>query len=284
MNFILQGDIMDNKLSVGENELTERQKRESEYYNIYTNKLDVENVDFDPVDGIQKRPWNSYWYVYDLVRMYYNKDKNKLLDFGCGWGETSVRFAKIGYEVYGFDISEGNLKVAKKLTRKYGFQNQVEFSLQIAENLNYPSGYFDIIVGFDILHHVNIKSAILECKRILKDGGVAIFREPVEVPIIDYIRNTKIIKYIIPNEKNFNVSEHITQDERKLNKEDSEIIKNVFPDIKEEKFCFLSRFDRYFRKYYRRSSPLEIIDRKIFNIFPFFRKYGGDTVFILNKK
>ena len=93
-----------------------------------------------------------------------------------------------------------------------------------------------------------------------------------------------IIKYIIPNEKNFNVSEHITQDERKLNKEDSEIIKNVFPDIKEEKFCFLSRFDRYFRKYYRRSSPLEIIDRKIFNIFPFFRKYGGDTVFILNKK
>lgn len=275
---------MDNKLSVADNKLTDRQKREIEFYNTYISKFDVENVVFDPVDGVQTRPWNSYWYVYELARTYYKKDKNKLLDFGCGCGETSVRFAKIGYEVNGFDISEGNINAANKLARKYGFQNQIEFSLQTAEKLNYQSNHFDIIVGFDILHHVDIKLAISECKRILKDGGIAIFREPVEVPLFDYIRNTKIVKYIIPNEMNFNISGHITQDERKINLKDLEIINSIFNEIKEEKYCLLSRLDRFFRKYYRgRPSPLEIIDRHIFNIFPILKKYGGDTVFILKK-
>ena len=265
-----------------ESKLTERQKREIEYYGTYVNLQNIENVSFDPIDGRERRPWNSYWYVYELSKKFYNNERNKLLDFGCGCGESSVLFAKIGYDVHGFDISQDSIDVAKKLSKKYGFENKIDFSLQVSENLDFKSNSFDIIVGVDILHHVELKSAINECKRVLKKGGIAIFREPVEVPFLDYIRNTRLIKYFVPNEKNYTPGVHITQDERKLCDKDISILSDSFKEIQEERFTLLARFDRYFRKYYKgRPSPLEIIDYLIFKYISFSKKFGGDAVFIL---
>jgi len=264
---------------------TERQKREEEYYNKYVGLLSVDDISFDPICSNSRRPWNSYWHVYELAKSYYKDGKRNLLDFGCGCGITSVRFAKIGYEVNGFDISENNIEVGNNLAKKYGFEKQINLSLQIAEQLDYPPNHFDIIIGFDILHHVDIKMAIPECLRVLKSNGIAIFREPVEVPILDYVRNTKIVKYIVPNEKNFTPGIHITDDERKLTKCDIDIIKNIFGGIEEDRFTFISRFDRFLRKYYgQRSSPLEIIDYIIFKILPFTKYLGEDAVFVLRKK
>ncbi len=263
---------------------TERQKREEEYYNKYVGLLHIDDISFDPITSPGRRPWNSYWRVYELAKYYYNNGKRNLLDFGCGAGITSVRFAKIGYEVSGFDISENNIEVGGNLARKYGFEQQINLSMQVAEQLKYPSNYFDIIVGFDILHHVDIKMAIPECLRVLKGNGVAIFREPIEVPLLDYLRNTKLIKYLVPNKKNFTPGIHITDDERKLNKSDIDSIRNVFGEIQEDRFTFISRFDRFLRKYYgQRSSPLEIIDYAIFKILPFTKSLGGDAVFVLKK-
>ena len=264
---------------------TERQKREEEYYNKYVGLLNVDDISFDPICSESRRPWNSYWRVYELAKYYYNDGKRNLLDFGCGCGISSVRFAKIGYDVSGFDISENNIDVGGKLAKKYGLDHQIKLSLQIAEQLNYPSNHFDIIIGFDILHHVDIKKAIPECLRVLKSNGIAIFREPVEVPLLDYVRNTKIVKYIAPNEKNFTPGIHITDDERKLMKSDIDIIRNIFNDTQEVRFTFISRFDRFLRKYYgRRSSPLEIIDYVIFKLLPITKSLGGDAVFLLEKK
>jgi ubiquinone/menaquinone biosynthesis C-methylase UbiE len=266
------------------NGLTERQKREKEYYETYIGLINTTEVSFDPIDGKCSRPWNPYWYVYSFVKDYYSKERNKLLDFGCGSGITSVRFAKIGYEVSGFDISESSIGIGNALAMKYEFGNKIKLTQQVAENLNYPSNYFDIIVGFDILHHVDIKAAINECRRVLKKDGIAIFKEPVESPVLDKIRNTTLVKMIVPKEKSFNTKRHITQDEKKLNVNDISILKEYFGNVIEESFTLLSRLDFVFRSYYKkRSSPLEIIDYNIFKYIPCSRKYGGDTVFVLSK-
>jgi len=267
-----------------ENRYTGRQKREMEYYEEYVKLLDFQEVSFDPIDGKHSRPWNPYWYVYDLAREYFSIERKKLLDFGCGCGTTSLRFAKIGYEVSGFDISNSSIKVANTLAKKYGFEKQIELTQQTAETLSYPSDQFDIIVGFDILHHVDIEAAISECKRVLKKNGVAIFKEPVESPVLDDLRNTNFVKYFVPKEKNYTPGKHITQDERKLNSEDLIIIKKIFSGVKEEKFTFLSRFDIFFRRFYgKKASPLEMIDYVIFKYIPYMKKFGSDAVFILNK-
>jgi len=264
---------------------TERQKREKEYYDVFSGNMNIESVVFDPIDPKQDRPWNSYWYIYKFTLQQYQQNKNCLLDFGCGRGTSSVLFASIGYHVYGFDISEKSLDIGRKLAKKYALEKQIELTLQTAEKLKYPSNYFDVIVGFDILHHVDINGAIGECWRVLKKDGIAIFREPIEVPLFDSIRNKKIVKKYFPNEKCFDISGHITQDERKLSKIDMKIIRNIFKNyVVEEKFTFLSRLDCIFSKYYRfKYSPLEILDYYLFKIIPMLKIFGGDSVIILKK-
>jgi len=88
--------------------LTERQKREQSYYNQFAEMFTLnENIDFSPILGKERRPWNSYWYIYQLAEeAAAGKVSPKLLDFGSGPGENALRFAKLGYEVEGFDISE----------------------------------------------------------------------------------------------------------------------------------------------------------------------------------
>ena len=82
--------------------LTERQRRELEFYEEYSELTGQIEVCFDPIAGTETRPWNSYWRVIEIVRQNFISESQRLLDFGCGKGGSSVTFAKIGYEVFGF--------------------------------------------------------------------------------------------------------------------------------------------------------------------------------------
>lgn len=262
--------------------LTERQKREKEYYDLYSKSFDINRaVDFSPVSSSEKRPWNSYWSVYHLVQDEFSQGK-KLLDFGSGPGDNALRFAHIGYQVEGFDISESNVGISTLLFKKYDLSQSGHFQVSSAESLPYEDETFDVIAGIDILHHVDIELAMKECKRTLKKGGVAVFREPLEVGLIDSVRNTWFVKLFAPKEKSF--EHHITEDERKLNMGDVEIIKNIFPGVLTKRYFFLARVDRFYRK---GSDPtpsiLEKVDSFLFKIFPPLKYLGGVIIFILRK-
>ncbi len=265
-------------------ELSERQKREQEYYNQYASMFKVnENVDFSPVLGNERRPWNSYWYTYQLV------EENKtgrteptLLDFGSGPGENALRFAKLGYKVEGFDISEKNCEVADQLFAKYEMSDRGSFKVTPAEKLDYESESFDVICGIDILHHVDIPKAIVECHRVLKKGGIAVFREPLDVPLWDIIRNSRIVTKFFPKTASFDT--HITEDERKLNQEDLRVISQTFPDIRIDKFLLFSRFDPYIRKEGDPTpSMLEKVDSFLMKIIPGLANLGGAMVITVKK-
>jgi len=264
-------------------ELTERQLREREYYEEFCKKAETVEVCFDPVLGKEKRPWNPYWFVYETALQNFKNDDQKLLDFGCGNGTSSIVFSKIGYEVYGFDISETNIALAEKLAKKYKFGYNTHFSVQIAERLNYPSDFFDVITGIDILHHIEIKSTVKECHRLLRKGGIAIFREPIEAPIFDRMRNSKFGRWLVPKNKSFD--RHITEDERKLTKSDLSEIKRIFPNIVITRFNFLSKIDPFIRRPGDQNpSFLEKVDYFLFRTFPFLHKLGGSAVLILRKE
>ena len=146
--------------------LTERQQREKEYYEQFANSFDLSTeIDFAPVDGPlngnERRPWNSYWATYEISIDLFKKD-SRLLDFGSGPGENALRLTKIGYQVDGFDISEKNVEVSKQLFDKYKMSERGTFQTSSAENLAYEDKVFDIIVGVDILHHIDIDKSVRE--------------------------------------------------------------------------------------------------------------------------
>lgn len=265
--------------------LTERQKREKEYYDNYAKTFAPESKRVDmapvlgPLNGSERRPWNSYWQVYELAVLGAFPGA-RLLDFGSGPGENALRFAKAGYVVEGFDISDENVKIANKLFELSRAQGN--FVVSGAESLPYEDNSFDMVAGIDILHHVDIPLALRECKRVLKKGGKAIFREPVESPLLDGIRNTKPVLALAPKDVSF--ERHITEDERKLNWKDDAEIAEVFPKIRKHHFCLFSRFDKFYRKGSDpRPSALERFDHALLKTVPAMSFLAGAVVYELEK-
>lgn len=260
--------------------LTDRQRREQEYYEEYSRRFPSRNVNFDPVEGRERRPWNSYWFVYDFVRNIYPGPTQTLLDFGCGSGETSIMCAHLGYEVHAFDISPGNVDLARKLAEEYKFQDRVHFSVQVAEAVDYPDEMFDVVLGIDILHHVEIEAAMQEVRRVLRPGGIAVFREHIEAPIFDRLRNSWVGRRIISNEKSF--ERNITEDERKLNKADMAIIRRILPALDVHRFRLTSRLNALLPSH-RLVVACEKLDQRIFHWLPPLRVFGGSVVLIARK-
>jgi ubiquinone/menaquinone biosynthesis C-methylase UbiE len=267
-------------------ELTARQKREKEYYDQYSqmNNLLDQEIDLSPILKVkakeERRPWNSYWSIYEFAINFYQEGMS-ILDFGSGPGENALRLSHIGYQVHGFDISDENIKVAKALFEKHG--RSADFQVATAEALPYGDESIDIIVGIDILHHIDIPVAIKECYRVLKKGGKAYFREPIEVPLLDRIRNTWLVKLIAPKDKSFD--NHITHDERKLNALESKLVQETFEVSVTHHFDILSRFDKFIRSGSNpKPSILEKIDHWLMTTFPFMRNLGGTVIYELTKK
>jgi len=125
--------------------LSERQKRELEFYEQFSQRNISPIVSFASITGKKARPGNSYWHVISVVKQNFRSGNQKLLDFGCGKGDCSVIFSRIGYKVFGFDLSPNNVAIAKRLAQQYGVTERTHFQVGVAEELDYPSDFFEAI-------------------------------------------------------------------------------------------------------------------------------------------
>jgi ubiquinone/menaquinone biosynthesis C-methylase UbiE len=113
--------------------------------------------------------------------------KNKvILDAACGPGWLTAglmqnrRIRNCAF--HAFDISGIGLEMLANFTTQLKSTNQVEISVQNAENMRFSDNTFDVIAGHSMLHHLNHYENFLEdCLRILKPDGIAIFGEPFAV-------------------------------------------------------------------------------------------------------
>ncbi len=111
----------------------------------------------------------------------------KLLEIGCGCGEASVYFAKCGADVYATDLSEGMVELAKHVAEYHG--TTIHTVVCPAERLPFDDNSFDFVYAANILHHVDIKTALKEIKRVLKPDGVLLAWDPIKYnPAINIYR------------------------------------------------------------------------------------------------
>ena len=117
----------------------------------------------------------------ELFELFEARDKN-VLDYGCGGGYVSLRLAESGASsVTAIDLSVGELDVARERAEAEGMgAGTVSRSWHaMPVPTPFPAASFDLIAGAAILHHLDLESALLEVKRLLRPDGQAVFVEPL---------------------------------------------------------------------------------------------------------
>lgn len=237
---------------------------------------------------------NRYMFTYLLQHI----DDKLVLDLGCGDGAYAVYLLRQGAQrVCAVDISERAVLAVCMLAELNGLASRLFTGVMDGGRLAYQDGVFDIVFGRAILHHFpdnRIHNVMREVYRVLKVGGEAVFLEPVEdsslferiqrlVPAgrvgTGYYRpsclsRTKFMKYT-------------------ENEIDAPLTTKVllrlgydFDDVHIEKFGLLIRFDRFTfgRPYGQRARfILDRIDRMVFRLMPFLRRYCRTAVVCYRK-
>lgn len=104
-------------------------------------------------------------------------DGKKLLDLGCGTGELSLRFASLGFEVTGVDLSEDMLTVAQAKAAEENIA--IEFIQQNMAELQLMDSYHLIGIFCDSLNYLQseeeVKATFKGVGQYLADDGIFIF-------------------------------------------------------------------------------------------------------------
>ncbi len=121
---------------------------------------------------------------YDIMKLLPPIKPYRVLDMGCGEGKDAVFFAKCGYAVTAFDLSEQGIEKAKRLAE----HNKVEVRLFRADLFDYrPDTEYDIIFSSGVLHFVpeqQRKDLCDSLKEHTADNGINAMNVFVEKPFI----------------------------------------------------------------------------------------------------
>lgn len=158
----------------------------------------------------------------------------KLLEYGCGTGNSSTQWLEKGAILTGIDISEEGINKAKDKILKT--HHGASYFVMDAEKTTFEDSSFDIVVGSGIIHHLDLLKSYAELRRILNKTGHAVFIEPLDHnPII------KLYRKLTPEMR--------TIDEHPLKISDIELLRNYFHNIEVEYFSLFTMLAVPFRNY-----------------------------------
>ena len=109
----------------------------------------------------------------DLLTERCNIDADShVLDVGCGTGGNACHIAeKYGCKVTGIDIAEHMIEQANDRAQELGLEDRVSFEVADAYDLEYAEGTFDAVITVFVSQFLDIETAFLEFKRVLKKDG-----------------------------------------------------------------------------------------------------------------
>jgi 2-polyprenyl-3-methyl-5-hydroxy-6-metoxy-1,4-benzoquinol methylase len=223
--------------------LYDRQRRELAYHARCLTELTRRVPDpLAVLDTARSRPWNAYWFMFERIRAL-DLQRKRCLVFGCGLGQDALALAKLGADTYAFDLSPEQLALAKQLAEKYDLA--VHFEQMTGECLQYPANFFDLVLAVDIIHHCEAPQAIAEIRRVSKPGAVIVFNEVYTHSLLQRLRNCRVIErfiYPLACRMIYGAFRYVTEDERKLDQRDLELLSRTF-DVVELRFfeAFIKR-------------------------------------------
>ena len=198
----------------------------------------------------------------------------KVLDYCCGTGIYSIFPALKGAYVFGVDISEQSIKIAKSRAARMGLKDKCDFLIGDAEFLDYKDNSFDIVLSYGSLSYLNLEEAFKEIKRVLNPEGIFIAVDSLgHNPLFNINRKRNILKY---------APEHYSDLRTLKITEIGDLSNKFFSSLKIFYFDFFSVFGYCLQKYFKiQISPnlFTYMDKQLSRI-PLLRKFFFKAVFV----
>lgn len=100
----------------------------------------------------------------------------RVLDIGCGPGTISEDLLGISEKVWGIDISENMIKIARKRFNEIKPNSKIHFAVGDAEKLDFPENFFDVVFCLGVLRYLDSwEKGLQEIYRVLKPKGIVVF-------------------------------------------------------------------------------------------------------------
>ena len=113
-----------------------------------------------------------------LIRAMNAQPGDRILEFGIGWGKTTIEFAQMGFDVTGVDVNPGYLELNRLRCERLRLKVQV---VQ-ADMLDFqPQGRYDRVLFYECFHHCqNPQAMIRRLDALVAPGGSVVFAgEPI---------------------------------------------------------------------------------------------------------
>jgi SAM-dependent methyltransferase len=151
-------------------------------------------------NSLQELVGDTDIYLLDQIMKGRYRQKDKILDAGCGTGRNLHWFLRENRDVYGIDqnpVSINELKAAHPILPADRFQ------LCPVENLPFENNFFDHVISSAVLHFANsvsqFQNMLGEMVRVLKPGGSLFIRMTSDIGIEDKVKPSGNGVYIIPD-------------------------------------------------------------------------------------
>jgi len=145
---------------------------DSELQNQYTHYYPRSSFDLEHYLPYEKGNAFTTWLNGDLYSPFrWVKPGKRVLDIGCGFGQSLGYLQQLSCDVYGVEADENIRRVADK----FGFKVHAG----LFDPANYANDFFDVVTMGQVIEHVaNPRQTLLGVARVLKPGGIVILSTP----------------------------------------------------------------------------------------------------------
>jgi SAM-dependent methyltransferase len=204
----------------------------------------------------------------------------QVLEIGCGVGDLTLHLINAGAAVTALDISPRMVELARRRAEAWAPTPEARFLSVPVEATGLEPSKFDVVVGLNILHHVNVEGAAVEIARVSRFGARAVFIENSGLnPLLSVARRHVAGRLGIPR--------YGTSDEHPLTRRDYRQFRRLFRvvEVTYPEFVFFRIFDRQVMRF--RSKPLSRVlqwmDSGTYRLLPSLRRFSYKVLLRLEK-